>query len=99
MYAKMIEELAPAGHDLRHIEVIMWLRNPTLDGLSRSEFQKEVSVAAACVGKLGAVKVEEIAQSLGFIRTATDNTSAKTAATPSPAVQTRLMRVAQQRAR
>jgi hypothetical protein len=63
----MIEELAPAGHDLRHIEVIMWLRNPTLDGLSRSEFQKEVSVAAACVGKLGVVKVEEIAQSLGFI--------------------------------
>ena len=33
------------------------------------------------------------------VRTATDNTSAKTAATPSPAVQTRLMRVAQQRAR
>ena len=27
MYAKMIEELAPAGHDPRHIEVIMWLRN------------------------------------------------------------------------
>jgi hypothetical protein len=55
MYAKMIEELAPAGHDPRHIEVIMWLRNPTLDGLPRSEFQKEVSAAAACVGKLGAV--------------------------------------------
>jgi hypothetical protein len=31
------------------------------------------------------------------VRTATDNTSAKTAATPSPAVQTCLMRVAQQR--
>ena len=45
----------------------MWPRNPTLDGLSRSDFQKEVSVAAACVGKLGAVKVEQIAQSLGFI--------------------------------
>jgi hypothetical protein len=37
MYAKMIEELAPTGHDPRHIEVIMWLRNPTLEGLSRSE--------------------------------------------------------------
>ena len=67
MYAKMIEELAPAGHDPRHIEVIMWLRNPAFDGLPLSEFQKEVSVAAACVGKLGAVKVEEIARSLGFI--------------------------------
>jgi hypothetical protein len=33
------------------------------------------------------------------VRTATDNTSAKTAAVPSPAVQTRVMRVAQQSAR
>lgn len=33
------------------------------------------------------------------VRTATDNTSAKTAAAPSPAVQTRVMRVAQQSAR
>ena len=68
MYAKMIEELAPTGHDPRHIEVIMWLRNPTLEGLSRSEFQEEVSVAAACVVKIGAIKAEEIAQSLGFIK-------------------------------
>jgi len=27
MHAKMIKELAPAGYDPRHIEVIMWLRN------------------------------------------------------------------------
>jgi hypothetical protein len=83
MDAKMIEELAPAGYDPRHIEVIMWLRNPTLDGLSRSEFQKEVSVAAACVGKLGAVKVEQIAQSLGFI----DSNDAATGLAPCAATR------------
>ena len=66
MYAKMIEELAPAGHDPRHIEVIMRLRNSTLDGLSRSEFQNRFKWRPR-LGKLGAVKVEEIAQSLGFI--------------------------------
>ena len=29
-HATMIENLAPSGHDPRHIEAIMRLRNPTL---------------------------------------------------------------------
>jgi hypothetical protein len=66
-YATMIEDLAPPGHDPRHIEAIMRMRNPTLDGLLPGEFRKEVSVAVACIVKLGTIKAEEIAQSLGFI--------------------------------
>ena len=67
-HATMIENLAPSGHDPRHIEAIMRLRNPTLDGLSPGEFRKEVSVAVACIVKLGTIKAEEIAQSLGLAR-------------------------------
>jgi hypothetical protein len=51
-YATMIEDLAPPGHDPRHIEAIMRLRNPTLDGLLPGEFRKEVSVAVACIANL-----------------------------------------------
>ena len=65
-YATMIEDLATPDYDPRHIEAMIRLRNPTLDGLSPGEFRKEVSVAVACIVKLGTVKTEEIARALGI---------------------------------
>ncbi len=65
-YAKIIKELAPPGQDARHIEAIIRLRNATLEGLSRSEFRKEVLVAVACTARIGSAKTEELARSLGL---------------------------------
>ena len=63
------EELARQGKigtDPRHIEAYMRLEHPTLDGLSRSQFNQEVSVGIDCIEQGGISAAESCAQSFGL---------------------------------
>lgn len=67
---RISETLARAGfigqYDPRHVEAFMRGEHPTLDGLSTSEFGREVLSAAKCVDAGGKALAEDVAQSFGF---------------------------------
>ena len=69
-YQEMIrEELARRGHigiDPRHVEGYMRLEHSTLDGLSRSQFSKEVGIGIECVLADGIQNAEANARSFGL---------------------------------
>lgn len=64
------EALARAGHvgaaDPRHIEAWMRLERGCLDGLSRQQFNAEVTVALQCVAAAPADRSEALAASFGL---------------------------------
>lgn len=66
MYRQMIREvlarIGRIGTDPRHVEAYMRLEHPTLDGLSREAFAREVEAGAVCA-MADPVKAEELAQS------------------------------------
>lgn len=65
LYAAMIKAIAPE-HDPRHIEAYMRLAHPTLDGLSKEEFRREVTLCAECVRVGGVDAAESNARSFGL---------------------------------
>lgn len=64
------EHLASLGfigkYDPRHIEAFMRLEHPTLDGLGKQQFRREVAIAAACVDEAGRDESEMCAESYGL---------------------------------
>jgi hypothetical protein len=64
-YQHLIKQLVPEKYDPRHIEAFMRVRHSTLDGLSRSEFRKEVKLAMACIDEVGPTEAEKYAKSFG----------------------------------
>ncbi len=54
------------GIEARHVEAYMRLEHPTLDGLSKKQFQKEVAIAIACVEADGRENAERCARSFGL---------------------------------
>ena len=57
----------PRGdHDPRHVEAIIRLAYPTLDGIHVAEFRTEVSLALACLRTMTKDAAEELAQSFGL---------------------------------
>ncbi len=70
-YSQMIREaMARTGHvgaaDPRHIEAWMRLEHGCLDGLSRQQFNDEVTVALQCVAAAPADRNEALAASFGL---------------------------------
>ena len=68
-YQAIREEIARQGHigiDHRHVEGYMRLEHSTLDGLSRSQFSKEVNIGIQCVMADGEVNAEANAKSFGL---------------------------------
>ena len=71
MYQTIIKTtLAKQGfigkYDPRHIEAYMRIGNSTLDGLSRSEFTREVNECRQCVDADGTANAEGLAISYGL---------------------------------
>jgi hypothetical protein len=64
-YEHLIKQFAPDKYDPRHIEAFMRVRHSTLEGLTRSEFRKEVKLAMACIDELGSTEAEKYAKSFG----------------------------------
>lgn len=63
------EEIARQGHigiDPRHVEGYMRLEHPTLDGLTKSQFNKEVGIGIQCVMADGEMNAEANAKSFGL---------------------------------
>ena len=52
--------------DPRHVEAWMRLEHPTLDGLSRAEFDIALDEALACARAAGAAESEALAASFGL---------------------------------
>lgn len=52
--------------DPRHVEAYMRLEHRTLDGLSKSQFKREVEIGVACVREGGVVEAEACAASFGL---------------------------------
>lgn len=69
-YSESIRNIAARqGHigvDPRHVEAYMRLEHPTLDGLSKNQFAKEVATGIACVMDDGATNAEGVARSFGL---------------------------------
>jgi hypothetical protein len=70
-YQLMIREsMASAGRigaaDPRHVEGWMRLEHPTLDGLSRSQFNAEVRIALECIAAGPLADSEALADSMGL---------------------------------
>ena len=66
-YQRLILELEPGtDHDPRHIEAYMRLEHPTLDGLSRAAFHREVLIALDCLQATTKQDAEALAQSFGL---------------------------------
>ena len=64
------ETMARTGHiaaaDPRHVEGWMRLEHPTLDGLSRSQFDAEVRIALECIAAGPLSDSESLATSYGL---------------------------------
>ena len=60
--------IAPRTRDVdpRHVEAWMRLEHPTLDGLSRAEFEREIDLAVAAIATAGAADSEALAASFGL---------------------------------
>ena len=54
------------GIDARHVEAYMRLEHPTLDGLSKKQFEKEVTLGILCVETDGPENAEKCAKSFGL---------------------------------
>jgi hypothetical protein len=65
IYRQQIAKMAP-DYDPRHIEAMMRLEHPTLDGLAPFRFVEEVGIAVRCVDEAGEATAEMIAQSFGL---------------------------------
>lgn len=68
-YQTIREELARQGFigfDPRHIEGYMRLEHPTLDGLSKREFAREVKIGVMAIIADGHVNAEANAKSFGL---------------------------------
>lgn len=70
MYADLILEIAmeqgrPDANP-RWIEAYMRLEYPSLNGVSRESFEREVKIAINCIDALGPEKAEQCAQSFGL---------------------------------
>ena len=68
-YQTIREEIARQGHigiDPRHVEGYMRLEHSTLDGLSWSQFSKEVGIGIECVLADGIQNAEANARSFGL---------------------------------
>jgi len=52
--------------DPRHVEAWMRLEHPTLDGLTRAQFQDEVAAALDCIAAAPLAESEALAQSYGL---------------------------------
>jgi hypothetical protein len=67
MYQNLIrEEVARQGFvgtNPRWVEAYMRLEHPTLDGLSRAQFSKEISIAIQCIKADGEENAERLAVS------------------------------------
>jgi hypothetical protein len=71
IYQKTIREsMAAAGRiaaaDPRHVEAWMRLEHPTLDALSRSQFDAEVRIALECIAAGPLADSETLATSMGL---------------------------------
>lgn len=60
------QDLSGRGYDPRHIEAIMRTEHPTLDALSRWQFDAEVRLAVLCIEEAGQQFAEDMAQSHGM---------------------------------
>ena len=68
-YESIRNEIAKQGKigiDPRHVEAYMRLEHSTLDGLTKSQFNSEVSIGIQCVEYAGADSAESCAQSFGI---------------------------------
>jgi hypothetical protein len=52
--------------DPRHVEAWMRLENPTLDGLSAAEFEREIDLAMVAIATAGTDESEALAASFGL---------------------------------
>lgn len=52
--------------DPRHVEAWMRLEHPTLDGLSRAAFEREIDIAMAAIAAAGPIESEALAASFGL---------------------------------
>lgn len=70
MYADLIKEIAvKQGHpdaNPRWIEGYMRLEYPSLNGVSRDSFEREVVIGIACIEEGGPEQAEECAKSFGL---------------------------------
>lgn len=71
VYAQMIREsMASSGRigaaDPRHVEGWLRLEHPTLDSLSRSQFDAEVRIAIECIAAGPLADSEALATSMGL---------------------------------
>jgi len=70
MYNRLIRQTAArlgyVGENPRWIEAWMRLEHPTLDGLSRDQFQDEVEIAVQCIRTATREENESLAHSYGL---------------------------------
>ena len=64
-YQRLITEQT-SDVDPRHVEAWMRLEHPTLDRLSRAEFEREVDIAVVAIATAGPDESEALAASLGL---------------------------------
>ena len=64
-YTDTIRTLAPQ-YDAGQVEAFMRCEHPTLDGLSRAQFVKEVALACLCISEAGPEMSARVAASYGL---------------------------------
>lgn len=67
-YAAQIRKVVGSLYDPRHVESYMRLAHSTLDGLSPSQFRREVLIAVDCIREAGLAAAESLAESFGMVR-------------------------------